>query len=133
MAFADIERAILDRFAERWTDTTDFAYDNDRYEPSATTEEWVRLSIRNGSSINAALGGALVRRPGVIIVQVFVKAKTGLVRAMELADAVGEIFENTTFDGVRCYETSAIDAGTRDGWRQVNATTVYIYDEVQAA
>lgn len=138
MAFADIERAVVSRMRDNWIETP-LAIDNDEYEPDGSVAAWVRLAVRHGSSINAALGAAIVagpgmvRRPGQVIVQVFVRRKAGATRAQELADLVSDLFQNRTFSGVRCYETSSITVGERNGWFQLNAQTFFAFDEVIAA
>lgn len=140
MDWADAERAIIFRMQANWHET-DLAIGNDEYEPTGVTEEFVRLWTRFGTANNAALGAAIVngpgyiRHPGTIIVQLFVRPKTGTVRLSQLGAAVSCIFLNERFDGIRCYETSLIFASERtpDGWYQANATTFFEFEQRKTA
>ena len=138
MDSADAQRAIHSRVAYNWTETP-LCYANDGYQPPSTINEWVRVTVAQGTASASAIGRAIVggpgavRHPGNIIVQIFVRPDTGTTRAKELAALVTQIFQHETFDGVRCFETSVITVGEFRGWWQTNVTTAFFFDERKAA
>ena len=140
MGYPDAIRAIIARFQTNYFET-DISIGDDGYEPSGATAEYVRLWVLTGSAANAALGAGIasgpgyVQHPGTINVQIFVRPRAGQIRLAEIAELISDVFQNTNFDDVKCYETSLIFANDRtpDGWIQANAITVFTFDERKAA
>ena len=128
MSFADERASIEGRFNTAWGNTTPIAWDNASFTPPDTA--WVRLAIRNGASITEAIGGAgagdvLNQYLGRIWIQIFVPDNTGTGEARTLADTAAAIFNQVTFDNIRCMAPEVAIVGNTDVWYQVNVSIPY--------
>lgn len=142
MDSSEAQQLVHERFLVNWYQTP-LCFDNDGYDPVADTawpelpvNEWIRVTVLEGSATNAFLGGAIPDGPGAVLhsgninIQIFVRLNTGSTRAKKLAADVAKLIQNTPFDGIRCYETSVIISGDDGaGWYQINAITVFEFYE----
>ena len=128
--FAEAHLAIESRMHTLWTDqSVTIRYENEpRKLPSG---DWIRLVVRNfrPSEQGYSANNILYRRPGMIVAQCFVQAKTGTTAARTIAEAVIDIFEGQKFDGVTCAEGEVEELGDDgEGFWQVNAKIYFDFD-----
>ena len=136
MSFEDERRAIESRFASNFTTVTAdrIAWENRRFK-QPDTGTWVRFTVLNGETRNAALSNTILKRTiGVIAVQVFVPELTGTKTAREAADAVATVFQNQQFSAgnsgtITCRAASIRSIGIDAGWFQINVTCPYQRDQ----
>lgn len=119
MTFAAEGLAIRSRIAALWTDTS-IAWPNRPFSP-ATGTAYLRVTIRNGDSLQPYLGKTSQRRSvGVVIGDVFapsVKADNsgmGDNAARVLADSFAAMFRNSEHDGIVYREPSAREAALQE-------------------
>lgn len=130
--FDDERQAIEKRLGDNWA-TTPIKYENAPFKE--TQSPYVAVFVRRGEGLQASLGTVPLRRwPGLIIVQIFVKAQTGTQTALAYANTIGAIFERQEFSAgasglIRCRVASATIVGERHGWFQVNVTVPYHRDK----
>lgn len=110
MTWATEGLAIRSRVASLWTDTS-IAWPNRPFTPTVGTA-YLRLTIRNGDSLQPYLGKTSKRRSvGVVIGEVFAPVATiGDNSARTLADSFAAIFRNAEHDGITYREPSAREA-----------------------
>jgi len=137
MSFEQHRQYIEDRFNTNFaTNTTPVQYDNVDFliKGSSTLtdnkglDEWCRLTIIPGLTVNADIGANRQRSVGVITVQVFTTSGTGSDRARAIADSVKTVFENKSFNGVRTQATSITRVGDSEGYLQMNVSTPFYVD-----
>lgn len=107
-------------------------------EPVKALDLWVSLTIINDVSGQIDLGSGLklMRYPGLAIVQVFTKARTGAGLARTAAEEVSSIFRGQTLQSddalVRFIKPPYVNvAGESDGWYQLNVNAPFKRDSVQ--
>jgi len=128
----DIRKLIYKRFVTQWGDASIYTFDNEDFKPSR--DQWVRLSVRNNSSVQETLGTTGNRsylRKGSIYIQIFSKIGTGVKESDLLCDLARTIFEGVTFNDIRCY-----DAFVREGiddvpWKQTIAEIQFEYNQTK--
>jgi hypothetical protein len=92
---------------------------------------WVRLYVLPGTPFQVSMGKyRRFRRPGVVMVQIFVPAGRGDGLARELADSVAAIFQGRTVNGVIFRVTGLNRVGVDGAWVQWNAATPYQADDL---
>ena len=129
MTFDEIRIAIESRMVA-W-DGVPVAYDGAPNGPSvdaaiANQEPWARLTIQHGDSFVAGLGSEpCVRRPGLIMCQVFTKDNQGSRQAYQIADSLVEHLEFWRTDHLETLASSVRRAGPSDGWYQLNVSTPF--------
>lgn len=109
---------------------SDVQYENLPYSPE-TEKKWVRFSVNSGAATMSSIGAPgnnLYRYTGVVQVQCFAPALTGVSIAKDMADKAIEIFHDSSCDGFIFLPGYAqtIHSGSRNGWYQVNATIPFI-------
>jgi hypothetical protein len=132
--FADERRAIEARFSSMYTTTT-VKYENVSFsKPSAS---WVSLYILNTEARRITLGDStqIHRFPGMIVVNIFTPEDEGTQEAREIADTVSDIFRDAQFSAgssglITCRTPSLDPVGTREGWYQVNVSTLFQRDKL---
>lgn len=132
--FYKVNTAIIQHFTTDWADETKVVIDNQSFDP-ASASEFVRLSIRHADSEQAAMGATKVTRTtGSVIVQVFVKAGTGIKRLSELSDKVRQVMQYSNILGehfvIQFRAATPVDIGQQNGssFYQVNVTIPYYFD-----
>ena len=115
--------AIEGVFATGWGATTPVKYDNgslldtDGITPITTTNgaSWVSVEVWDGSTFQAALGGANCvvprRSVGTVFVTIFTPLKGGSKDARVYADQVKAIFRDVQVSGITFEEPDAIRLG----------------------
>ncbi|NYT67976.1 phage tail terminator-like protein [Pusillimonas noertemannii] len=95
---------------------------------------WCRLSILPGTSFMAGMADQpYTRKPGLIVVQCFARARTGVKALAVLADALEAHFAYWTFGDLECLEASQVNVGAGDtagrpegtGFYQINVSIPY--------
>ena len=110
MSFATEGQAIRSRIATQWGSTTDIAWPNGAYIPTLGSA-WIRVTIRNGESMQPYLGpGSKRRSAGVVLVEVFVPSDRFDSAVRALVDSVAAMFRNAQHDGITYREPSAREA-----------------------
>lgn len=133
MSFAATASTIRQRFASEFAivrPSVPVAYPNRQFTPPDNAE-WVRLSIVEGASALAALGGAggnLYRDSGVVVAQIFVPAAAGDGLAYGIADEIAAIFRATVVSGVRFRTPSTAPVGPDGPWYQRNVSVPFSAD-----
>ena len=95
---------------------------------------WARASVNHVAGQQGSLAGAsgLVRyeRRGVVVVQIFTEAGTGLSSADALATIVSDAFEGQTTPGAVWFRNVRINEIGPDGqWYQLNVLAEFLYDQ----
>ena len=127
MTFEAARKNIEQRWADNWLYSA-YVFDN---RPAPEGEEvWVRLTILDGDTEQASIGGptSLYRHFGIIAVQVFVKEQTGTAKARQLADTVASIFRGQKFNGILCRSPAVQRVGVIEGWFQINVNVPFQWD-----
>lgn len=127
---ASTQLAIETRFDTQWADNSvAVRYENDpRKKP---TGSYIHLFVRNGRAVEMGYSSqrVLYRRPGWIVAQCFVQAKTGTQACRAMADAVVAIFEGQTFSDIIFREGEIVEVGDDDdGFWQLNAKVFFDFD-----
>lgn len=132
MTYEQIRQAIVGRMAEfQGIERERVFYPNEQLPPENLDESgifkppaeglWCRLQIAHGTAFMAGMADRPhTRKPGVIIVQCFARARTGIRGLNELADALEEHFAYWGQGDLECLEASQLDAGEFDGFYQIN-------------
>ena len=140
MGFADTCQVIRERFNSQWPTlqpTVPYTFDNQgKNDDDFPTRDapWVRLTILDAEGQQVEMGGTRRwRRPGVVIVQVFVPAGDGDGQGAALCDTVRDIFEGRTISGVifRATSRDRVGRGRDSAWMQWNASTPFQADELR--
>lgn len=122
--------SIETRLRNQWADqNVELRYENEARK--IPIGEHVRLHVRSFRAIETGYSGGkvLYRRPGMIVAQCFVEAKTGTQRARVIADAVIDIYEGQEFEGITCNESEVVEVGDDgNGFWQVNAKIYFDHD-----
>lgn len=136
MGFAAYESTIRTRFDTEWqaqSPSIEYTFDNaGELTEVPDNEPWVRLTVLPGTAQQVEMGNTRRwRRPGVVVVQIFVPAASGTGLAQELGDRVRDIFEGRTVSGVVFRATSLSRVAIDGPWLQYNATTPFHADELR--
>lgn len=134
MSVGDARNHIYTRFIAQWADRTPFQLDNEKFEiPS--TGPWVRLVVRNTLGEQDTLGRAGNRkflRNGLIAAQVFTEASTGTAQGDTLAEAVRDIFEGESFNGILANNGTITELDQQDGrWYQHNVSVAFFVEQIK--
>lgn len=102
--FFDEVVVIATRFQTIWNNRTPIRFENtDWTNPDGS---WVSLTVRTGLGDQIELReNALHRYPGVVIIQVFQKERTGTAECNKLAGQIADVFrrlETCRNDGTNC-------------------------------
>ncbi len=127
---ATAQIAIEDRLRIQWADDdVDLRYENDpRKKP---LKSYVHLFVRSGRAVEMGFSSSrvLYRRPGWIVAQCFVEAKTGTQVCRAIADAVIAIYEGQTFSEIIFREGEVVEVGDEgNGFWQLNAKVYFDFD-----
>ena len=95
---------------------------------STGLSQWCRLQIVNADAENTVVGSGVIRNSGFIVASIFVKSGTGTDTARELCDDVVTIFQNKSFDGIRCQASTVTTEGDNEGFYQMLVSTAYFRD-----
>lgn len=140
MGFADTCQVIRERFNDQWPTlqpNVPYIFDNQGANDAdipTRDSAWVRLTILDAEGQQVEMGNKRRwRKPGVVIVQVFVPAGTGDGLGAELCDTVRDIFEGRTISGVifRATSRDRVGRGRDSAWMQWNASTAFQADELR--
>ncbi len=127
---AEVHLAIETRMHQQWVNQdVRVRYENESRKIPAGP--FVRVVIRTQRAFEVGYAGNKIRyrRPGTIIAQCFVVAKTGTQVARDLADTVIGIFEGQQFDDLTCEEGWIEELGDDgNGFWQVNARINFDFD-----
>ena len=113
-----IEIAITQKFSALTLPNTFKTFKNIPYtEKQIAGVNRVHLKIIHGKGNYAGTGGlkTLVRRVGMIEINIFSPRGEGVSDATEISDILSEAFENEQFDCVTCYNDSLIPLGEIEG------------------
>lgn len=137
--YAEIRTTIRTRFnapvvgwaAQGRTEPATFS--GEEYDPPKGLP-WVRLTILGGTRSQVEFGNdRRFRADGVVRVNAFLPAGEGEGLVEDLADAVKNIYEGRTIDGVRFFTTEYTRSGQfEDAWQVFNIDTNYDADELRA-
>ena len=125
-----------------WTDVTHevtvldrkrITSDNEKFvEPPAG--EWVRLAVRHTGREQESMGGTGNRRfrsYGSVFVQVFTEAGGRTLKADGIAQAIVDVFDVESFDGL-AFEAAFSSEGDPEGkWNMAIVEAPFAYDEVK--
>lgn len=134
----EAKESILSRFKATWDvdhPGVPYEFDNESFdadEESGSDDAWVRLVVRHEDANQETLGkpqNRRFRRPARVMAQVFVKVDTGTQQADTLVDAVRNIFEGASFDGLHFNAVSSREIGVDGKWYQVNVEAPFFYQE----
>lgn len=135
MSYAADAATIRQRFESQWpgagfSPVIAHTFGDVSYTPPNLTA-WVRLSVLSGEQRQVEMGRKRrFRRTGLVVVDIFVPAGDGDGQAKELGDAVVDIFQGRTVNGVVLRGTSVERVGVEGGWLQYSASTLYQADSL---
>jgi hypothetical protein len=95
--------------------------------------KWLRLSVVNGMSDLAALGGGsqkMYRNVGVIIIQVFHPVGEGEQKIAATCDVVSSWWRGASFSGIICNAPYVQNVGAANGWYQKNVVIPIYWDDI---
>lgn len=127
----DIEEAIYARFKASVPGSITYTFDNEAF-ITPETDPWVRFSIRPTSSTQETLGQPTNReflRRGIVVMQLFTLAGSGVQLSNTLAEALRTIFEGVSFSDIRFTDCNARKIGTDGKWYQVNVEADFDYNQ----
>ena len=132
-SFLDAEQKITQRFKANAPAGLHIAYDNvndTQIRENRTLDRWIRFSIQDAGSNQAAMGSVtrLYRQTGLVFVQCFTKEGTWTLPALTLADSIAALFRAVSHDGVTYRAPSAQKVGPAGGWYQVNVVIPFWWD-----
>lgn len=117
MSYETAADAIRARFAANWSGTA--FYPNQPFSEPPANSVWARLSILDTASQQRSLGssgGRLVRRPGLIAVEIYAPKAQGDEATRQSMDSVRSAFEMTTFSGITTREMRVTARGEQNNW-----------------
>jgi hypothetical protein len=90
-------------------------------------DEWVCINVIHDKSKIAQTGVEINvnRYYGNIVVQIFVKPNTGLLRAKVLSDYVSDIWRTSQFSGITLSTPEIVEVGILNSWLQLNVQNKY--------
>ena len=131
----EAREAIYTRFVANLPSAlgSNYTFANEKYSPPDSTL-WARLTVNHEAGEQDSLGKVGDRkflRRGRVLIQIFGPVDSGL-RALDLvADAVRDIFEGVSFDGLYFF-SSDIREGSNDGeWFQIIVDAPFFYSETK--
>ena len=122
----DTPRKSAETILETWAGLP-VAYDNVAFDSTAQAE-WVRVTVLDGDSFNAALGSACVRSTGLVTVQVFTEQSKGSAGNRKYADQIAALFNGIVDDGVTYHAASLTRVGHSEDFYQMNVTIPFQHD-----
>lgn len=127
--------AIFQRFNDGFVDNDDAAFFPVQYENATFSQPngcWGRLTILEGTRMNASVGKEHTRTPGLLVLQIFTPDGSGSKTARAAADLMGEVFDNLDLPGdggivfrVVSFESVGLNKG---GLYQHNASVEFYAD-----
>ena len=128
-SYDQIEEEVSKRFNEKWT----VEYPNnpivwDNVVEKTHKSMFARFSIRYASSEKRSLGTNLVRKSGVVTVEIIEELDRGTGDVMRAADFVEGVFEHKNINGVQFYSSRTIKAGRIEGIFKVAVLTSFYFD-----
>jgi len=128
-----LANAIRSRFKALVQDTQTVAvlYDNEPEDPPDDAQ-WIRLTILDGPTRQAEMGGAQTtyRTTGLAVAQVFAPMDAGDGAARQLADVIVAAFRAVTVSGITFRAPSVGPVGADGKWWQLNVNCDFYYDEL---
>lgn len=122
MSYLQEKRDIEEYFLLGWA-YTPILFENGE---SSEADDWVRLSIQNGDAKQVSMGdNPAFRHIGVVSVQIFTKTDAGSGRALELADAVDQLFRNLVLTNLRFKVPQVRRVPSTSEWFQINVSTEF--------
>ena len=129
MSDFDVPRRSAETMLKGWSETVGLpvAYDNVPFD-STKYDEWVRVTVLNGDSFEAAVGSNCVRNTGLITVQIFTNQWDGSSACRQYADQIADIFKGVVDKDVT-YRAGALTRVGHDGdFFQMNIVIPYQHD-----
>ncbi|MCG7598882.1 DUF4128 domain-containing protein [Halomonas sp. McH1-25] len=126
----------LTQWAEHPIQFYGYPDDGDVETAKANGNPWVTCILRPAPAANTSIGsGPQPRRPGVLMLQVFVKPKSfgeleagaspESLESLGIADSLTAHMENRRLNGVVTDAANVIVVGEQDGWWQLNVNIPY--------
>lgn len=135
MTIDAIGSAIRQRFVDNWTRSEVYTFDNqgqfsDGTRDAPSKAAWVRFSILHGTAQQVEMGNSKrIRRPGVIVLQIFLPSTSGTGLAEEISDAFADIFETRTAESIVYRAMDVSRVGLQGAWLQYNASINFHKDD----
>lgn len=114
MELNEARQQVYNRFIAAWPAQCPYVLDNETG-PSVPT--WARCSVRSmpsGQSTLGRPGNRKFHRRALIRVEVYVPPAQGLAEADALSKAAKDLFEATTFAGIKTYDADTAEVGLVD-------------------
>lgn len=132
MLINEAREAIYQYFVEQWGETTQITFDNEAFDTSNLTDSWVRLAVRNNTSIQETMGaegGREYLRKGSTYIQVFTKVDDGMQKADILAEQLRDIFEGVSVSGIRFFDVLVKEGIEDSPWKQTLVEAQFEYNQ----
>ena len=142
LSYEDARNAIVTAFLSQWQSGAsaavgyepEIAYDN-VFLVEPTDRHWARLSIQHTAGRQATFGPVgerHFRRSGLVTLQIFLLADTGLSDGDKLAEIAVAAFEGiSTDDGVWFRNVRSNEVGFDGVWFQINVVAEFEYDKMR--
>jgi len=107
---------VENRLSSNWS-LTEIDYGNHSFDiPNAT--DWVRLRILNSDSIETTNSYSI--HPGIISIDLFSQLSVGRRDALDNADTLGNIFNQSQFGNITTSAYSIVELGKQGSWYVIN-------------
>ena len=127
--FEDIRAAIEQRLNANWS-TTDIAWDNVEYNPTANTA-FIRLIVDEADTrqITLSNNSPCHRAIGLIHIMIMVPTNTGTATARGYADSLADIYRNADFSDIKCLSPRIRRVGDVGEHYQYSLLIPFTYDK----
>ena len=121
MKFVTIHDYIVTRFKESWK-STKIREENIKF--STPSSDYVGITVLFNPDANRNLGADRILG-GLIDIDIYVKKGMGVKSLYQYVDDIVEIFENQTFNGVKCDESTITHVGEDAEWFKFKVSTKF--------
>ena len=128
-SYDQVESEVSKRFKDMWTgEYPDNSIVWDNVVERTHKSMFARFSIKYSASEKRSLGTSLVRKSGVVTVELIEELDRGTGDVMRAADFVEGIFEHVNISGVQFYSSRTIKVGRVEGVFKVTVLTSFYFD-----
>ena len=99
--------------------------------PTSVNTSWVRVAVKHANGTRATIGPlAKHTQTGMVFVELFTSAGTGLVEADRISGLIADAFTGKTTAGgeISFFDVSVKEIGVDGGWTQTNIDCAFSYD-----
>lgn len=124
---------VYQKFEDEWGITTVFTFENEQFD-EPDEDPWARVSVRqtiHGQSTLGKVGNRRYLSVASVFVQVYTRVNTGVQQGGVLAKQAADIYEGTSFSGLRFTNASTRPSGPDGKWYQHLMEAEFDYEETK--